>query len=288
MNRSMTTRLLSAAGAVALLATAGAASAQSMWGYTPSTWTGPYVGIFGGATQENGEDGETLRFDRNLDGNFGDPVTLSGTGANAFSPGFCGGQALSNSAPGGCDKDSTGTQAFVRAGYDMQFGSFVVGVVGDYGVANQEDSVTGFSTTPANYTFTRKLEQLGAARLRAGYAYGPVLGYVTGGYAIGKIDNRFQTSNTANSFTVTEDDDKAEGYQVGGGLEWALAPHLSATAEYLYTSLDAGDYNVRVGPGTAPATNPFILAPNTTGTDMTRSNGKFGVHAVNIGMSYRF
>lgn len=63
---------------------------------------------------------------------------------------------------------------------------------------------------------------------------------------------------------------------------------LSATAEYLYTSLDAGDYVVRVGPGTAAPTNPFILAPNTTGTDMVCSNGKFGLHAVNLGMSYRF
>lgn len=290
MNRSMTTRLLCAAGAVAFLTTAGAASAQSsMWGYTPSTWTGPYVGIFGGGTMENGDEDETLRFDRNLDGNFGDTVTLATpAGANAFSPGFCDGQAFTNTAAQGCDDDSNGVQAGIRAGYDYQFGSFVVGGVVDYSVVDQEDSVTGFSTTPANYTFTRKLEQLGTARLRAGYAYGPVLAYVTGGYAVGKIENRFQTSNGANSFTATTDDDKAEGYQAGGGLEWALAPHLSATVEYLYTSLDAGDYNIRVGPGTAPATNPFILAPNTTGTDMTRSNGKFGVHAVNLGMSYRF
>ncbi|CAN5118303.1 outer membrane beta-barrel protein [soil metagenome] len=288
MNRSMTTRLLSAAAATALLATAGAASAQSMWGYTPSTWSGPYVGIFGGATMENGDEDETLRFDRNLDGNYGDTVTLSGTGANAFSPGFCDGQANGNSAAQGCDDDSQGSQAFVRLGYDYQMGSFVLGVVADYGYAKQEDSVTGFSTTPANYTFTRTLGQTAGLRARAGYAYGPVLGYVTGGYAVAKIWNRFQTSNGANTFTATTDDRDADGYAAGGGLEWALAPHLSATVEYLYTSLDAGDNVIRVGPGTAPATNPFILAPNSTGTDMVRSNGKFGMHAVNIGMSYRF
>jgi outer membrane immunogenic protein len=45
---------------------------------------------------------------------------------------------------------------------------------------------------------------------------------------------------------------------------------------------------VRVGPGSAPASNPFILPPNTTGTDMIRSNGRFGAHHVRIGMGYRF
>ena len=60
------------------------------------------------------------------------------------------------------------------------------------------------------------------------------------------------------------------------------------TGEYIYTSLEPKDYTVRVGAGTAPATNPFILPPNTTGTDMIRSNGRFGLHAVRIGMNYRF
>ena len=71
-------------------------------------------------------------------------------------------------------------------------------------------------------------------------------------------------------------------------MEYALAPNLSVTGEYLYTSLDAGDHVVRVTRGSAPATNPFVLAPNTAGTDMIRSNSKFGLHAVRLGMNYRF
>ena len=38
----------------------------------------------------------------------------------------------------------------------------------------------------------------------------------------------------------------------------------------------------------APANNPFVLTPNTVGTDVIRSNGRFGLHAVRIGMNYRF
>lgn len=103
-----------------------------------------------------------------------------------------------------------------------------------------------------------------------------------------KVKNRFFSSNTANSFSETVDDQDADGYQWGGGVEYALAPNLSVTGEYLYTSLDAGDHVVRVTRGSAPATNPFVLAPNTAGTDMIRSNSKFGLHAVRLGVNYRF
>ena len=71
-------------------------------------------------------------------------------------------------------------------------------------------------------------------------------------------------------------------------MEWALGRGLTVTGEYLYTSLDVDSPVIRVGQGTAPATNPFVLAPNTTGTDITRSNGRFGAHHVRIGMGYRF
>ena len=287
---TFTARLLAAGAAAALLTTAGAASAQSsMWsGYTRDSWTGPYIGAFGGFTKQNGNSDERLGFDRNLDGRYGDTVT-TGTGANAFSPGFCDGMPYGPVATQGCDGDSIGVHAGVRLGYDYQIGSFVVGAVGDISKESQTDTVTGFSTTPAYYTFTRELDSLAAVRAKVGYAMGPALIYGTGGYAVGKVNNRFSTSNTANSFTTRSDDDKADGWQAGGGVEYALTPNVSLTGEYLYASLDAEDNVIRVGSnGTTPATNPFILAPNTTGTDMIRSNGKFGVHAFNIGLNYRF
>ena len=270
-----------ASTALFALPLAGVAHAQSQ------DWSGPYIGVYGGFTKENGQEDERLRFDRNLDGNYGDTVSPA-LGGDAFSPGYCGGRANGNSQPQGCQDDGDGSFGGVRAGYDMQFGPFVAGLVADYGVGNQSDSVTGFSTTPANYTFTRKLESVAALRARLGYAWGPALIYGTGGVARASIENRFLSSNTANTFTPSVDDDEADGYQLGGGVEYRLAPNLSVTGEYLYTSLDAGDHVIRVARGTAPATNPFVLAPNTTGTDMIRSNSRFGLHAVTVGMSYRF
>lgn len=276
--------------ALLLAGVAAPATAQSWmpnWDARPN-WTGGYVGIYGGATMTNDQDDERLGFDRNLDGRFGDTVTTA-TGADAFSPGSCGGAPNGNVPTAGCDDDADGAFGGFRAGYDFQLGSFVVGAQVEYaGVVGAEDSVTSYSTTPASYTFSRNLEDLAAVRARIGYAYGPALIYGTGGFASGEIANRFYSSNTQNSFTATERSAQADGYQAGGGVEYMLAPNLSVTGEYIYTSLEPEDFTVRVGRGVAAANNPFVLTPNTTGTDIIRSNGRFGLHAVQIGMNYRF
>ena len=276
--------LLSAASLSLLMAgVAAPALAQS----TPD-WSGPYIGVYAGAVENHEQSGETLIFDRNLDGVFNDTVTTSG-GADAFSTGFCQGGAQTSVVADGCNVDDTGVEGLIRAGYDMQFGQIVVGVVADWSAMNVSDTVTGYSTTPANYVFTRELNDLAALRARVGFATGPALIYVTGGAAYGNIENRFRTTNAANSFTVQTDEDDADGWQVGGGLEWKLAPNLSITGEYLYSNLTPGDYVVRAGnSGTTPATNPFILAPNTTGTDITRSNDEMELHALRFGMNVRF
>lgn len=266
------------------LTMAGGASAQS----DPS-WTGFSVGVLGGAVENREDENETVLFDRNLDGTFSETVTTT-SGANAFSPGFCPGSANGPSSTRGCDRDKGGAEAALRAGYDYQFGSFVVGAVAEITTATAEDSVTAFSTTPASYTFKRNLQGVAAARLRLGYAVGPALVYATGGYAQGKIDNRFTTSNKVNAFSTTSDDETdADGFQTGGGVEYRLAPNLSVIGEYIYTSLDVEDpFVVRIGRGGATATNPFILPPNTTGTDLVRSGDSFVTHSFRIGMAYRF
>lgn len=275
-----------AAAAAITLASAGATAASAQ---SNDDWTGFSVGVVGGAVMTDDDEDEVLLFDRNLDGTFGETVTTV-PGADAFSPGFCGGSANGPTAAGGCDDDKEGVEAALRIGYDYQLGSFVVGAVGEISGSQAEDSATGFSTTPASYTFKRSLQGVAAARLRLGFAAGPALIYGTGGYAKGRIDNRFFSSNGVNLFTTdSEDEQDLDGWQAGGGVEYRLTPNLSVIGEYLYTSLDADEpFVVRVSQGAAPATNPFILPPNTTGTDMIRSSDEFKTHAFRIGMAYRF
>lgn len=277
-------KTVSAASLTLLLAgVASPALAQSA-----PDWSGPYIGIYGAAVENSEDADEGLVFDRDFDGDFDDTVILNGTTNSAFSPGSCAGNARTQAASGGCISDNTGVEGSVRLGYDMQFGSFVVGAVGELSALDVQDSVTSFSTTPAAYVFTRELETMAALRLRAGFAAGPALYYVTGGAAYAKVDNSFRTTNGANSFTERVNEDDADGYQVGAGLEWRLAPNFSVTGEYLYTDLEPGDYVVRAGPGAAGPTNPFILPPNTAGTDIARGNDSMELHAFKLGMNVRF
>jgi len=282
MRVQASTSLLVAAAA-GLLLPATAASAQSM----PQPWSGGYVSVFGGYQSSDDDENETLVFDRDFDGDFDDTVRTF-EGADAFGPGSCGGAANSTSPAGGCSSDKGGVEGGFRVGYDFAFSNFVVGALAEVGGSDFEDSVTSFSTTPASYTVKRKLEDMVAVRLRAGYAFGPALAYATGGYARATVFNQFNSTNGVNLFTATVNDDKADGWQGGGGLEYQLAPHLSVFGEYLYTSLDAGDFVVRFSRGAAPLVNPFILPPNTAGTDVTRSADELKFHAFRIGMSYRF
>lgn len=104
--------------------------------------------------------------------------------------------------------------------------------------------------------------------------------------ARGEFDHSFSSSNTANSFT-SSGGDSADGYQAGLGLQRRLSDNVSVGVEYLFTRLQDEDTRVRVGPGTAPATNPFLRV-NPAGTDLRRSDTDFSSNAVRLTATYRF
>ena len=267
--------------AVSLAAFATPAFAQS----EDNQWEGAYIGGTIGIPAQKGDNNSTILFDTNRDGTFGDTVRTT-TGADAFSPGFCGGAALGRTPAETCRSDKDGLEYNIRAGYDMQKGNFVYGVVVEGGTSEARDSVSAFSTTPAFYTMTREIDYTLGARLRAGYAAGSALFYATGGVAYAKIDNSFSTTNGLNSFS-DNGSTKSWGYSYGGGAEVKIASNLSLGVEYLYTNYVDDDYRVAVGPGTAPATNPFLLA-NAAGTDMRRDDSDFDMHNIRFTAALRF
>ena len=230
-----------------------------------------------------GDGDETITFNRGSNGSFGETITTS-TGANAFSPGFCGGEATST-ANTNCISNSDGVTFQGRFGYDSQMGMLVVGLVGEVGTADVRNSVSALSTTPAFYYMERKIDYTAALRLRAGYTVTPTtLLYATGGIAYAKLDQSFETSNTANAFQVIADDN-AWGYQIGAGLEQKIGAKFSLGVEYLYTGYNDDDTIIRVTQGTAGATNPFVLAG---GTDFKRANDDFNLQTVKVVATYRF
>ncbi|SEI87767.1 outer membrane immunogenic protein [Sphingobium sp. AP50] len=249
-------------------------------------WTGPYVGGSFGYTFQKSDNNEHLRFDTDADGAYDDVVTTA-SGANAFSPGTCGGAARGSTPASGCDGDKDAISWMGHVGYDRQFGSIVAGVVAEAGQAYIDDKVTEYSTTPAFYTMRRKIDWNANLRARLGYTTpGGIMPYITGGLAYAKVKNNFTTSNAANSFTQFDNKEDAWGWTMGGGVEAKVSNNFSIGARYLWTRYNVGDYRVDVGAGTAPATNPFRITPSG-GASINRGD-KFDTQSVMVTTSYRF
>lgn len=268
-----------AAGAMSLALACAPAHAQD----SDEEFSGFYVGGSVGFGIQNNDVNETILFDRGSNGSFGETITTSG-GADAFSPGFCNGAATSN-ANTACANDKDDIEYHLRIGADKQYGKFVIGFVGEFGKSEVRDSVTAFSTTPAFYTMTGEVDWNAALRARAGYTVGPkTLFYGTFGGAYAKLDHSFTSSNTANSFAVIGDD-YSWGWQAGGGIEQKIGSNFSIGVEYLYNRFQDNESRVRVGTGTAGATNPFVLAG---GADFARSPSRFDYHSLRATAAFRF
>jgi len=270
-------------GALAVVALGTPAIAQDSG---EAGWTGPYVGGSIGLAWTDGKSGETLVFDTDGDGEFDDVVTSGGT--DIFTS-YCGGRARSGEAADECVGDRTGTDWAGHVGYDMQFGSIVAGIVAEGGIADIQDSVTGFTNEPADYTLTRRLKENAALRARVGFAMGNTLVYATGGGAYGKIKNRFGSRfNSTNAFDGTSKDD-AWGWTAGAGIEQKISDNFSVGLLYRYTALNPDNNDVTVTRGTAPTTGPFTNPTTTSGqTVIGRSNDDFNYHSAKLTASLRF
>lgn len=277
----------SAAAVLAFAAMTAPALAQSDESSNSGNWTGGYIGGSLGHTWIKKKSDETITFDTNRDGTFGDTVTTV-AGANAFAPGFCNGAGVSNAAAGGCRSDKDGTAWNIHAGFDKQFGGIVAGLVVEGGKAYISDSATAFSSTPASYTMTRSLGWNGTARARLGVALGgSTLVYATGGGAYGKFKNSFATTNTFNTFTQTKAKENIWGWVAGGGIEQKVSDNFSIGVLYKYTRFKSSDYRVNAGQGTPPSlTNPFVIT-SAGSTDFARDS-RFVTHGAQVTASFRF
>ena len=279
---------LAAAGA---LLVSGTAFAQDSDPSVSSGFSGIYVGAAGGYDVQPNDGNSGIQFDRNLDGTFGDTV-LTGTGANAFGPGFCGGRAQAAQGPRnggpGCGKDRDDWSYNARIGFDHQSGLIVYGVLGEFGRTHIRDSVTGFSSTPANYVMSREVDWEAAVRARAGYTPNDsTLFYGTFGPSLARIDSSFSSSQSTNSFT-DRGDKNTFGFQGGGGIEQRFGDHFSVGLEYVYHQYQDNDYRVRAA---GPAGTPFTNAANggtVEGTDFRRSDDKFRWHSMRATAAFRF
>src|SRR3712207_5390474 len=112
------------------------------------------------------------------------------------------------------DDNDGGFVGGAQVGYNYQIGSFVVGLEGDiqYADFGREFTYLGNDFESSDW--------FGTVRARAGVAFDRALVYATGGFAFA---------------------DDANGWTVGGGVEYAFTNNLSAKIEGLYVNLEHDD-----------------------------------------------
>jgi high affinity Mn2+ porin len=133
----------------------------------------------------------------------------------------------------------------VQGGYNVHLPSgLLLGVEADLTFPNYFSSNSIVSILAgARSEVVDKLDYVGTARGRIGYASGHWLFYATGGFAF--AGERF--TNTPDISADQKHINVRPGWAAGAGLEYAFAPHWSVRLEYLYSQFDRA--NVRFPSG---------------------------------------
>ncbi|MCL2713402.1 MAG: outer membrane beta-barrel protein [Alphaproteobacteria bacterium] len=121
----------------------------------------------------------------------------------------------------------------LQAGADYQFApNWLVGIEGQY---SWVDGHLGADfPEPGNYTYSNRQSGLGSLTGRLGYVWGPGMVYAKGGYAF--ASNKDGVTDAGVPVAFTSSGDHSNGFTVGTGLEFLVAPNWSAKIEYQYFS----------------------------------------------------
>lgn len=141
----------------------------------------------------------------------------------------------------------------VQAGYNWQFGNWVIGAEADIQASGISDSTNCLflCTAASRAVFEQSLDWFGTVRARIGYTSGPVLAYYTGGFAYGSAKSTI-TETLGGVTGVFGFDDTVTGWTLGSGVEAALGGNWTGKLEYLY--LDLGDGSIAYTFGGIPHT----------------------------------
>ncbi len=133
------------------------------------------------------------------------------------------------------EDNTDGFQFGGQVGYNMDMGGFVIGAEADLQWANlgHSEDIAGIGS------FDSTVDFYGTIRGRAGMTFGPVMPYVTGGFAAG----RGSASITDASNVVTSQSGNHIGWTVGAGMEAKATDNITFKAEYLYVNLGTQNYN---------------------------------------------
>lgn len=133
-----------------------------------------------------------------------------------------------------------------QIGYLYQFNTnWVAGVEVSWSGTDLKE--TSVSSAVPDRLRQSKITDLLLVTGRIGYASSDWLGYVKGGYANSNVD--FNTVVASNALATTSSSGRDSGWIVGGGVEYAISPYISAGLEYNFVRVNVGDRNQAVTPG---------------------------------------
>ncbi len=228
------------------------------------TWTGLYVGANVGYGRSAGaSDIDGLRVENGILTPLAEPFQLNGP-------------------------KPAGVLGGVQAGYNQQFGRFVLGVETDFQGSALSGASRGAGPIIPGHNFavdaeaTQRVKWFGTARARIGYTlFDPrFLVYATGGLAYGDVHYSQSFLDSDGDLGLTRQRATRLGWTAGAGAEWAFARHWSLKLEYLYTDLGRGP--------------DLIVAEITPGLGMqpdvhkTFNTNRTQFHTVRAGLNYRF
>jgi outer membrane immunogenic protein len=151
------------------------------------------------------------------------------------------------------------------AGYNYQINQFVIGVQGDI----QGADITGTSYSPLlDVTTSPNQNWLAAVNGRLGFVYDRALIYAIGGVAFTDVSDNVSAGNLAAGFLLSNGivpnsqkiSHSATGYDIGGGVEYAVAPNWTIRAEYRYYNFGSWTGNAS---GWVPRTSDHTLNEST-------------------------
>ncbi len=122
-----------------------------------------------------------------------------------------------------------------QAGYNYQFGMFVLGAETDLQYAGVGNKGSSYGTT---YFPGDSDGYFGTIRARAGVALDRAFVFGTGGFAYGDIGGNKPYDTELGRH---RDNSTNWGWTLGGGVEYAITDNITAKVEGLYVNLDTSD-----------------------------------------------
>ena len=195
--------------------------------------------------------------------------------------------AVQNGWSGG--RSTTSALASLHAGYAIQSGAFVAGVEADIGLWSMRNRLNGggqyvapIAGRPFTTSASTSANWLATLRGRAGWSFGDILIYATGGLALSeiKVRNAFTDPFPTRRTGLGDGSGAATrlGWALGGGGEWRFAPGWSVRAEYLY---------VDFGSKSARGQVVDIVFPADFNSP-TKTSARVNAHIARIGLSRQF